>query len=351
MNIAGIKVFDGHNDLLLRLWHKKDSDPVRDFLDGDGKGHMDLPRMARGGMGGGMFAIFMPSPGEDLPPDDEDMNPPMAAEVPHNRSLPVALQMAAILFRIERESAGRFKVCRTAGEIRDCLRDGITAAVFHIEGAECIDADLAALEVLYHAGLRSIGPVWSRPNIFGHGVPFRFPSSPDTGPGLTGAGKEFVRACNRLKVVVDLSHLNEKGFWDVAEISDAPLIATHSNAHALSASSRNLTDRQLKAIGETGGMVGLNFANGFLRADGRWQSPNGLDDMLRHLDHMIALAGEDHIGFGSDFEGARIPAGVGDVTGLPRLLTTLADHGYGEALIRKIAHENWISALARSWGG
>ena len=93
---------------------------------------------------------------------------------------------------------------------------GGLAAVMHIEGAEGIDADFQALDVLYAAGLRSIGPVWSRPNIFGHGVPFRFPSSPDTGPGLTDLGKELVRCCNARRIIIDLSHMNEQGFWDVA---------------------------------------------------------------------------------------------------------------------------------------
>src|SRR5690606_14690302 len=102
-----------------------------------------------------------------------------------------------------------------------------------------------------------------------HGVPFRFPASPDIGPGLTDAGKELVRACNRMRILVDLSHLNEQGFRDVMAISDAPLVATHSNVHALCQSARNLTGWQLGAIRESGGMVGLNFATGFLRADGR----------------------------------------------------------------------------------
>ncbi len=128
-------------------------------------------------------------------------------------------------------------------------------------------------------------------------------------------------------------------------------MATHSNANALTASSRNLTDRQLKAIGETGGMVGLNFANAFLRADGRWPSPNGFDEMLRHLDHMISLAGEDHVGFGSDFDGCRLPASIGDVAGLPNLITAMRAHGFGEALVRKIARDNWIGVLERTWGG
>src|SRR5204862_5975253 len=112
---------------------------------------------------------------------------------------------------------------------------GTIAAILHFEGAEPIDSQLNALEVFYRAGLRSLGLVWSRPNAFGEGVPFRFPSSPDTGPGLTAAGRELVRECNRLGILVDLSHLNERGFWDVADVTTAPLVATHSNAHALSA--------------------------------------------------------------------------------------------------------------------
>ena len=127
------------------------------------------------------------------------------------------------------------KICRSAADIRHCIDNGILATILHIEGAEGIDPDLYMLDVLYESGLRSIGPVWSRSNIFGHGVPFRYPSTPDTGPGLTERGIELVKACNRLRIMLDLSHLNEKGFWDVARLSDAPLVATHSNAHGRSA--------------------------------------------------------------------------------------------------------------------
>ena len=121
--------------------------------------------------------------------------------------------------------------------------------------------------------------------------------------------------------------------------------------HALSASSRNLTDAQIKAIGQSGGMIGLNFANGFLRADGKWQGENGLDTMLRHLDRLMQLAGEDHVGLGSDFDGARIPSQIGDVAGLPNLIDAMRAQGYGEALIEKIASENWLKVLDLSWGG
>ena len=229
------------------------------------------------------------------------------------------------------------------------MKRGALAAVLHIEGAEAIDRDFRMLDLLYAAGLRSLGIVWSRPNIFGHGVPFRFPGSPDTGPGLTDIGKELVRACNRLGILIDLSHLNEQGFWDVASISTAPLVATHSNVHAISPTPRNLTDKQLDAIRESHGVVGLNFGTAFLRPDGRMNADTDLETMLRHLDALIERLGEEGVAFGSDFDGAVIPAAIGDAAGLPHLLTAAAEHGYGKALIRKIAHGNWLKLLERTF--
>ncbi|MDA4808079.1 membrane dipeptidase, partial [Enterobacter hormaechei] len=145
---------------------------------------------------------------------------------------------------------------------------------------------LDALYVLHQAGLRTLGPVWSRSNIFAHGVPFRFPSSPDIGPGLTDYGKQLIRTCNELRIMVDLSHMNEQGFWDIAAISDAPLVASHSNVHALCTHSRNLTDRQLDAIRDTGGLVGLNFGVLFLRQDGVRNPDTDLSELVRHVDYI-----------------------------------------------------------------
>jgi membrane dipeptidase len=204
--------------------------------------------------------------------------------------------------------------------------------------------------VLHAAGLRSLGPVWSRPNQFGHGVPFRFPSSPDTGPGLTEAGKELIRRCNELGIAIDLSHLNEQGFWDVVKISKAPLIATHSNVHGICAASRWGWGTASEARGASGGWRGLTVATGWVWAEGGWRGDTGLDVMLRHLDRMIELAGPDHVGFGSDFEGARIPAAIGDVTGLPVLQLTMREHGYDETMMRKLCFENWLAVLERVWG-
>jgi membrane dipeptidase len=264
---------------------------------------------------------------------------------------PVALAMAGILLRMERVSGGGFKVCRTAAELRDCLARGVVSGIMHMEGAEAIGPDLDALHAFHAMGLRSVGPVWSRPTIFGHGVPFRFPGQPDTGPGLTDSGRALVRECNALKIMIDLSHINEAGFSDVAALSDAPLVATHSNAHAVTHSTRNLTDRQLAIIKDSGGMVGLNFATVFLRPDGRQSAEMGWEPVLRHMDHLIAHLGEDHVGFGSDFDGATVPIGIGDVTGLQALLEALAGHGYDAALLRKLAHGNWLALLERTWGG
>lgn len=346
-------VFDGHNDVLLRLMRSK-MQPERAFLEGDNIGHLDWPRMRQGGFVGGFFAVYVPSESGGVDVDalmtrsryDVPLPPPLEL----GSSQQTTLHMASLLLRIERASKGEVRICRSAADIRHCIDNGKLAAILHIEGAEGIDPDLHALDVLYESGLRSIGPVWSRPNIFGHGVPFRYPSDPDTGPGLTERGHELVRACNRLKIMIDLSHLNEKGFWDVARLSDAPLVATHSNAYAVCQHSRNLTDRQLAAIRESRGMVGVNFATSFIRPDGQRNDNTPLEQMIRHMDYLIKHVGVDGVGFGSDFDGATIPAEIGDVRGLPRLVDAMRRHGYDEATLRKLCYGNWVDVLERTWG-
>jgi membrane dipeptidase len=352
-----VPIFDGHNDALLRLWKRKGPDAPRAFLDGEGKGQLDLPMARQGGFAGGLFAIFVPSPRSKAPhAKDEAPVPDTVPGAPLPPPLDLATaqtavsSMAAILIRIEREADGRLRICRSVEDIRHCIDNGALAAVLHIEGAEAIDPEFETLDVLHQAGLRSLGPVWSRPNAFGHGVPFLCPSSPDTGPGLTDLGKELVSACNRLKVLIDLSHLNEKGFWDVAELSNAPLVATHSNAHALSPHSRNLTDRQLAAIRETHGMVGVNFAVSFLREDGRQDRDTPVELVIDHAEHMLKQAGEDNVGFGSDFDGAMIPKGLGNAAGLPVLVEAMRKRGYAEPLIEKLCYRNWLRVLERTWG-
>jgi membrane dipeptidase len=290
--VTTIPFFDGHNDFLLRLRNAPERREAL-WLGESGAGHLDLPRMKRAGFAGGLFAIYVPSPGRGPVDFGAMLRPEPPFEVPlpplmtHDAAQPAALAMAGHLHWMARAAPNDFAVCRSAGELRATFGSGRIAAVMHMEGAEAIGPDLDALHLFYDMGLRSLGPVWSRPTVFGHGVPFRFPGSPDTGPGLTDAGKDLVRLCNGLGIMIDLSHMNEAGFDDVAELSDAPLVATHSNVHALSASPRNLTDRQLDRIRETEGMVGLNFATSFLRPDGFAAADFGLDVMVRHIDYLV----------------------------------------------------------------
>ncbi|RRH75811.1 dipeptidase [Falsigemmobacter faecalis] len=347
-------VFDGHNDLLLRL-AQAPGRRAEIWLTGEGRGHLDLPRMIEGGFAAGFFAIYIPSPvPHDSPDFDAVMaNPPYSLPLPDligaQAAQPLALSMAGHLLWMERASEGRFKVVRSRAELKDCLARGVIAGIMHMEGAEAIDESLDALHSFHALGLRSLGPVWSRPTIFGHGVPFAYPGNPDTGPGLTDAGKRLVKECNSLGIMLDLSHLNEKGFDDVAKLSDAPLVATHSNAWAITQSTRNLTDRQLAVIRDSKGMVGLNFATVFLREDGLQGGDISLDVMLRHLDHLITHLGEDHVGLGSDFDGAGIPDPIKDVAGLPRLTEAMERHGYNAALMKKLTCDNWVSLLDRTW--
>ena len=348
-----IPFFDGHNDFLLRLMNSPD--PREETWFGTSrKGHLDLSRMKQSGFAGGLFAIFVPPVSSGPPPDFQTLmaNPPYEIPLPslmtHDVAQSTAMTMAGLLHWMERAAPGEFTVCRTAAEVRTAVQNGIIAGVMHFEGAEAIGPDLDALHLFYDMGLRSLGPVWSRPTIFGHGVPMQFPHDPDTGAGLTAVGKDLVRLCNELGIIIDLSHMNQKGFDDVAAISDAPLVATHSNAYAHSASPRNLTDRQLAQIRDTGGMVGLNYATFYLREDGKSARDFGWDVLLRHTDHLIEHLGEDHVGLGSDFDGCVVPELIGDVTGVPELLQAFSDHGYDDALLTKLARENWLACLERS---
>jgi membrane dipeptidase len=336
-------IFDGHNDALT-------SAEATALASGRDEGHLDVPRAREAGLRGGIFAVFVES-AEDVFAGIEmragGYDVPLPSPVPHEDALAAAAAFAARLFTLE--AAGAVRVVRSTADLDRSYDDGRLAAVLHLEGAEAIDRDCANLEEWYAAGLRSIGPVWSRPNDFAHGVPFRFPGSPDTGPGLTPAGEKLVRRCNDLGIALDLSHLNERGFWDVARISTAPLIASHSGAHALCPSTRNLTDEQLAAIGTTDGLVGVVFAVGFVRADGAEDRDTPLTTIVEHVRHIADRIGVDHVGLGSDFDGADIPDELGDVTGLPRLLDALRAGGFTEDEVERIAWGNWRRVLGASW--
>jgi len=338
-----IPVFDGHNDAITR-------EDAADFATGRDGGHLDLPRARAGGLAGGIFALFTPTPGAERIAFDRAggrMEVELAAPIGPEIAAATTSQAAGRLLGLERD--GHLRIVRTIADLDAAREDGVLAAVMHHEGAEAIDPALHALELWYAAGLRSLGPVWSRPNAFAHGVPFMFPASPDTGPGLTAAGRRLVRRCAELGIAVDLSHLNEAGFWDVARLDGAPLIASHSGVHALCASTRNLTDAQLDAIAASGGLVGIVFAAPFIRDDGADDADTPLSTIVAHVRYAADRIGVEHVALGSDFDGATVPDELGDVAGLPRLLDALAAAGFTEDEVRAIAWDNWRRVLARAW--
>ena len=342
-----IPFIDGHNDVLLALHlggEGADAFSSRPF------GHLDLERARANGFAAGFFAVFVTPENDEeraatmVPRQSAPYAQPLAGPVRLERSQGEANAMIELLHKIDGAV-----VARAVADVEAALAGGPLAAILHFEGAEPIDPGLETLAGFYDRGLRSLGPVWSRPNDFAEGVAFRFPSTPDTGPGLTDAGRRLVRACNELGILVDLAHLNERGFWDVARVSESPLVASHANAHALSANSRNLPDSQLDEIGRSGGIVGITFHAGMLGAEGGIDTELPLERIVDHVDHVTSRIGIDHVGFGSDFDGAVVPDSVKDVTVYPRLVEALRDRGYSHDEVAKLAHGNWVRVLRATW--
>ncbi|HEX2621145.1 MAG TPA: dipeptidase, partial [Phototrophicaceae bacterium] len=329
------------------------------FFEASSIGQLDLPRARQGDLAGGLFAIFTPPP-----PDSPELDPyyglsftdtgySLAPRSPIEQPYAQTYTDAVLDFacHLESESDGAVKIVRTFAGLEACFLQQMFAMVLHLEGAEAIKPDLSNLDHYYQRGVRSLGLVWSRPNAFGHGVPFAFPQSPDTGQGLTDAGSALVRACNDAGIMIDLAHLNENGFFDVAKISTAPLVVTHADVYAICPSTRNLTDREIDAVGASGGVIGINFEAMNTHPESRIDTHVPLTQITRHIEYVANRIGIDHVAFGSDFDGASTPDELKDVTGLPRLISTLQECGYNQDEIEKIAYRNWFRVLQATWKG
>ena len=345
-----MRVFDGHNDTLTRT-------DLHAFLQGSASGQIDLHRAETGGLRGGLFAIFTPPP-----PGSPERDPMFGITFTDDgyrvaERSPIAQAYAEsfthgvidLAEQIEAASQGMAVIVKNTGDLERYFGHSVLAMVLHLEGAEAIQPDLSNLQAYYDKGVRSIGLVWSRPNAFGYGVPFAFPQSPDTGAGLTEAGKALVRECNRLGIVVDLAHLNERGFFDVAAISNAPLVVSHADVYAICPSSRNLTDAQIEAVGASGGIIGINFEAMNTHPQSSIEQDVPLTQITRHLDYIVDKIGLDCVGFGSDFDGADMPNDLRDVTGLPKLIECLRASGYDHEALEKITYKNWLRVFERTW--
>ncbi|WP_413771715.1 dipeptidase [Psychrobacter piscatorii] len=342
-------IFDGHNDLLTRLWLSSADDPVHDFIYGTLPGHLDLKRCQQAGWMGGLFSIFLPPyayvknnhPDKLSNPSNSDFTPQEIVD-----SCCAQLKLAQ---QLQARSDGQIQICTSVAQIQVCQQKQQLAIVLHLEGAEFLAIEPDLLDVFYEAGLRSIGPLWNRKSLFGDGLNASFPHSPDTGSGLTCEGKELILACRDKHMLIDVSHMNERAFWDTLEIVDQPVVATHSNAHALCPQARNLTDQQLAGIKQSGGLVGVNFDVAFLRADGQRDTQTSLDVIVDHLAYLIDHLGEDQVGFGSDFDGCLLPDELSDISQISKLIERMQQRHFSDALIEKITSKNWFRVLDEIW--
>jgi membrane dipeptidase len=333
-------ILDGHEDFLTQMSGYQNlpragaatepDAPRRDFLQESDGGHVDLPRARRGGIGAAFASIWMRN-------DDAERDARATA----------AVEVDDLLRTIDR-SGGSVRLVRTIAELDTCLHGDAFGAILHFEGADPISPDLRELRMYYEAGLRSLGIVWSRPTAFGYGVSLRRDDAqPDQ--GLTEAGRNLVRECNRLGILIDVSHLNVAGFWDVMETCERPFVATHSDALAISPHPRNLSDDQLRALARVDGCTGINLANSFIRPDRARDRSTTLDMVVAHIDHIVRLVGDRHVAIGTDFDGTDVPDVLSDATRLPLLLQELKRRGYSDDAVERITHGNFRRVLAEVW--
>lgn len=228
---------------------------------------------------------------------------------------------------------------RTAEDAGNVLKHK-AATLLAIEEGGAIDGSLEALRCLYELGVRAMTLTWSNRNDIADGI-----NEEATGSGLTLFGKQVVAEMNRLGMLVDVSHISTAGFWSVIETSTKPIIATHSNAKSLCSHPRNLNDEQIKALAQNGGLAGITFAGQFLEED--WRNAC-IESVYKHIDYMLNLIGnDDHIGFGSDFDGiSHPPYNIQGVQDYKPLIEYLSKY-YSEETINKITHQNVINLLQK----
>ncbi len=220
--------------------------------------------------------------------------------------------------------------------------------ILGIEGGEAVGRDLQKLETLYQKGVRLMTLTWNHPYAISDTCvqkAERLNGEADYAGGLTHFGQEVVREMNRLGMMIDVSHLSDQGFYDVAEISEKPFIASHSNARALCPHPRNLTDEMFRVLIKKDGVTGINFYHHFLRADG---AASDLTDILRHIEHFMALGGQKNVGIGTDFDGIDfLPGGFTGTRDLGKLCEALLRLNYPEALVKDILAGNMERAFQK----
>jgi membrane dipeptidase len=353
-------VIDTHDDTTQRLLTPGFDIGVRHT-----DGSIDIPRMREGGLGAIFFSIWM------------------SGTVTGPEAVKRTLDQIDAVREMVRTHAKDLVLCTTAAEIRRAHADGKIAVLIGVEGGHMIDSDLAVL--------RSYAALGARYMTLTHSVNDEWADSSTDKPahnGLTDFGEEVVREMNRQGMMVDISHVADKTFYDALAISQAPMIASHSSCRALCDHPRDMTDDMIKALASKGGVIHINYYMGFLSQEYRdaMKSNSELDKqmqaeiekrcgknedcqlregdnlvreavaagklprveweaIIQHIDHAVKLVGADHVGLGSDFDGANMPYGMEDVSMIPKITDALLKKGYSEADIRKILGENTLRVM------
>lgn len=236
------------------------------------------------------------------------------------------------------ENRSRISQARNLDEIQRAWGRGASAAILAVEGGSVLAGDLSRVERLAEDGVKFLTLTWNGKN--------EIASGNVTQEGLSGFGRDAVKELEKRGIAVDVSHLNDKGFDDLVHCAKRPFMATHSNLRAVCGHKRNLTDDQFKEIVRRGGIVGINFCKAFLNDD---KEKAGFPDLLRHIERMLALGGEDAIAMGSDFDGTTVPEGMGSVENLADVESYLLQAGLGEKQVEKIMGGNACAFLRRMW--
>lgn len=315
----GYRIADMHCDTLVKalesgrdLWRRSD------------EGHLDLPRMREAGLSCEFFAVC----------------------VKEEQRFGGGFQWVSQIFNAFQEEASDkewagLEIVRDSEALGRIIDEGGIAAILSVEGGEVLEGEIENLRKLYNMGVRALTLTWNWRNALGDGAWVK-----DHPRGLTTFGMDVVRYMNDLGMIIDVSHLAEPGFWDCLEVSTQPVIASHSNSHALAPHPRNLRDSQIKAISEMGGVIGVNFYPPFLIPSTEAREAR-LSDVIAHIDHIVEVGGIECVALGSDFDGIdSLPAGLEDVTKLPRLVEELKNLGYGDEDLKKVLLGNVMRVLS-----
>jgi len=361
-----VPLVDGHNDLPWALRERVNGALSKIDLTADQSGletplHTDIARMRRGGVGAQFWSVWVPA----------SLDPPDA--------LVTTLEQIDLVKRLAARYPETFELALNVSDIRRIHKEGKIASLIGMEGGQCIASSLGVLRQMYAAGARYM--------TLTHSATIAWADSATDEPrhgGLTPFGREVIREMNRLGMLVDLSHTTPDTMRDAIEVADAPVIFSHSSARALNAHPRNVPDEILKMLPENGGIVMVTFVPPFISEKNRlhyaerdamearfkslhpgdpatalselerWIAANPppkatLSEVADHIDHIRGVAGIDHIGIGSDFDGiSTTPSGLGDVSTFPALLAELLNRGYSVADVEKIAGLNALRVLDRA---